>query len=559
MCKFKVFFMTILSLLIFSMGNYLESEVINTNLSGLGKEQNNSKDWILIYKKPLSLNTNLTHYYWEKEMPPYSGAYDKIGLHRLIDENIKPKATIFVLAGMTDEGRDIISDQFLENTYNAAIKKGNQYEYLLEEIDTFNNRLISRFLASNGYDVYTVDYRTTYIPEGLSGKSLSFMKDWGWNFFVGDAKEAVEKAKEVSNRKKVYLAGDSFGGMLTMNYTSRYWKDDLLGFILLDGGNGGRFRLRIPLEVWKLIESDIINNIPELPNWSYVDGLTPKIIQSLLNIFGDQILFNTLNMYSFDKDTTASGGTTDIMSLIVPLLNSAGIPVNMFPMPHYESIRKNAFNNVLLPPTDPVTGIYLEPYNPETNKPFETYLEWYSLVGYLSPLEGLFSNSFNGTNTALGQTVNMLNNTRHWPMKVLLEAISMFEFEITTSNEPIDLLGFKINFSQFADAFSKMIKDLQSNIPYKELKLLLSESSKSLYENQRYDYVNNYKNIDIPLIAFQSRLGLLGWGHLKHEIKNKDITDGGEYPEFGHVDIYTGFNVEKVNTKVLKWLNERRD
>lgn len=34
MCQFKVFFMAILALLILSMGNYLESEVINTNQSG---------------------------------------------------------------------------------------------------------------------------------------------------------------------------------------------------------------------------------------------------------------------------------------------------------------------------------------------------------------------------------------------------------------------------------------------------------------------------------------------------------------------------------------------
>jgi len=128
MYQIRIFFVFILVSLILSIGNYSKSEVINTNLSGLGKKQNNN-NWVLIYKKPLSLNSELTHYYWEKEMPPHNGAYDKIGLHRLVNENIKVKATIFVLAGMTDEGRDIISDQFLENTYKAAIEKGEQYEY----------------------------------------------------------------------------------------------------------------------------------------------------------------------------------------------------------------------------------------------------------------------------------------------------------------------------------------------------------------------------------------------------------------------------------------------
>ena len=551
----SVILFAIISILLF-LPDY--SKPANAANGGIGKNAStNNEEWKLIYSKPLSLNPEITHYYWEKEMAPYGGTYDRIGLHRLINENMKSKATIFVLAGMTDEGRDIISDQFLENTYNAAIKRGKKYESLLEELNTFNERLISRYLAANGYDVYTVDYRTTYIPEGMPGNTLSFMKDWGWDFFVGDVKAAIEKAKEVSKREKVFLAGESFGGMLTMNYTSRYWKDDLLGFILLDGGNGGRFKLKIPLEVWKLVESEIVKNIPDLPDWSFVDATTPKLLQSLINIFGDSILFDTLKMYSFDKDTAESGSTTDIMSLIAPLLNRLGVPFHMYPMPHYESLKKNAFNDILSEPVDPVTGIYLEPYNLETGKPFETYLEWYHIVGYASPLEGLFSNSINGTNTALGQAVNMLNNTRHWPMKVLMEAIQMFEFELTTSDEPIELLGFKLNFSNLPQAVSGIIKELQQNLPEKELKTLLSKNHKNLFEESKFDYVGNYKNIDIPLMAFQSKLGLLGWGHLKHEIQNKDITNGGEYPEFGHIDIYTGFNVDKVNKKVLNWLNSR--
>jgi len=66
--------------------------------------------------------------------------------------------------------------------------------------------------------------------------------------------------------------------MLAMNYTSRYWQDDIKGLIELDGGSGGKYRLRIPIELWKLVEAEFVKYIPDLPKWSVVDGsVTPKI------------------------------------------------------------------------------------------------------------------------------------------------------------------------------------------------------------------------------------------------------------------------------------------
>jgi len=57
-----------------------------------------------------------------------------------------------------------------------------------KELSTIPNRLITRYLAANGYDVYTIDYRTFYVPLDTPAEETEFMKDWGWDFFVNDAK-----------------------------------------------------------------------------------------------------------------------------------------------------------------------------------------------------------------------------------------------------------------------------------------------------------------------------------------------------------------------------------
>ena len=88
---------------------------------------------------------------------------------------------------------------------------------------------------------------------------------------------------------------------------------------------------------------------------------------------------------------------------------------------------------------------------------------------------------------------------------------------------------------------------------------LLLELIKVKHISQNFDYLGNLKKIDVPLISFQSRLGLLFWGPFNAGIKSKDVTNGGEYPEFGHMDIYTGTtNPEKVNLPTLNWLNKHR-
>lgn len=85
---------------------------------------------------------------------------------------------------------------------------------------------------------------------------------------------------------------------------------------------------------------------------------------------------------------------------------------------------------------------------------------------------------------------------------------------------------------------------------------LLTDSYKRL--NDVEEYYKDYKDINVPLIAFISRLGLLLWGPFNPEIKSSDVTLGGTYLNLGHLDIYIGTNaLENVNMPTIKWLDNR--
>jgi hypothetical protein len=171
----------------------------------------------------------------------------------------------------------------------------------------------------------------------------------------------------------------------------------------------------------------------------------------------------------------------------------------------------------------------------------------------------------------LGQAVNMAHNTRHWPMELILEAVGMFEFELTTSNEPLELLGFKVNTQALPLAVENLVEGLAGDLlgdgifsgmslrarqdAQKSLKRSLDKSYRSA--SQSLGYVEDYQKIDVPMLLFQSRLGLLLWGPIRPGIKNQDVTNGGVYKDMGHIDVYTGLNEERINRPTLEWLNRR--
>jgi hypothetical protein len=99
---------------------------------------------------------------------------------------------------------------------------------------------------------------------------LAFMRDWGWDTWISDIKELVEKAKEVSGTSRIFMAGMSDMGLGAMNYATKYWKQDLRGIILLDGAPN-QTRYLNPTSSYNL--SKAISDTSLTGKW-YNEGLT---------------------------------------------------------------------------------------------------------------------------------------------------------------------------------------------------------------------------------------------------------------------------------------------
>jgi pimeloyl-ACP methyl ester carboxylesterase len=140
----------------------------------------------------------------------------------LVKVGTEPQGVLFICPGTWSSGEQLIS--------NPLGDPWTKYENYTEAI----------YWANRGFDVYSIDYRTHFVPIYLTASQLSFMANWSWNQWISDIKEAVDMAKEVSGAKRIYMAGESFGGSAAMNYASLYWEEDLKGIILLDGGPGGK-------------------------------------------------------------------------------------------------------------------------------------------------------------------------------------------------------------------------------------------------------------------------------------------------------------------------------
>ncbi|WP_338603257.1 alpha/beta fold hydrolase [Sulfolobus tengchongensis] len=187
--------------------------------------------------------------------------YDIISLHKVSVKDGGNYA-VLVLPGTWSSGEQLVSISW------------HGVHYTIPDY----RKSIVLYLAKNGFNVYTIDYRTHFVPPYLRDKQLSFMRNWGWNSWISDIKECVNFIKKDSDQQKIFIAGESFGGIASLNYSSIYWKDDVKGLILLDGGptkSGLRPRFYNP-EVTSIEEMDSkgIYAIPSRggpnnPIWAY--------------------------------------------------------------------------------------------------------------------------------------------------------------------------------------------------------------------------------------------------------------------------------------------------
>lgn len=189
--------------------------------------------WQYVSMNKVMNNDGIHHYKWKMERPPY-GPWDKISLHRLVYKGWRlwdwpnENEVIFIIPG-TWEKSSASTD---ENTYTNL------------------------FLANRGYDVFTLDFRTSAIPprEYNQFDDLSSTAGWTYGIFREDIKACIEKVKQLTGADKIFLAGRSRGATQAYIYASKYWETDLKGLILLDGagvtaGNGNP-EMQIPEIYW---------------------------------------------------------------------------------------------------------------------------------------------------------------------------------------------------------------------------------------------------------------------------------------------------------------------
>ncbi len=177
-------------------------------------------EWTLKSESIIADNPGLLHFVWEVCLPPY-GAFDRIALHRAVHKDrVHSKRD-------NGKGKTIL---MVPGTWNAGGWSGIT--------DPAINPIV--YLANNGYDVYTMDFRVMNVP-GMDydqfaeyGVDIFPTTDWTYAVFREDIKACVEKIKEVSEVKQIFMSGFSRGATHMFIYASAY-PGDLKGLISFDG------------------------------------------------------------------------------------------------------------------------------------------------------------------------------------------------------------------------------------------------------------------------------------------------------------------------------------
>jgi pimeloyl-ACP methyl ester carboxylesterase len=288
--------------------------------------------------------------FWELERPPF-GPFDRIGLHRLVKEGIEPEGVVFILPGTWSNGEQLTTNP-PEDWWTA------------DEDHSF-----ALYLANRNFDVYAIDYRTHFVNQYLNPPDLGFMAEWGWDEWISDIKEAVELAKAVSGDDRVYIAGDSFGGSAAMNYASMYWKEDLKGILLRDGGTGAKY--------------------PELVTDSYN---LPEMIAGMVA------------MGAWAREVGSAPGSIFILQY--------------------------ADQNPTAPAINPYTGDPLEPeINPFTGLPWANIQEWAAFAIYMAWGPGVVSNIYGGYGDPAVMIHIDATFDRYWPSRLSLESAAIGDWD----------------------------------------------------------------------------------------------------------------------------------
>jgi alpha-beta hydrolase superfamily lysophospholipase len=153
-----------------------------------------------------ALTENLVETLWTAKLPPTS-RYNTVGVRRLaIRERAAYEGVLVHLPGSSSNG----------NFYTTS----ENYDFRV-------------YLANRGYDVYTVEYRTSFIPE--TETDYSCMATYKTSATLADLRKIIEFVKQKTGRQRIFLSGHSTGARYVYLYACARTAADLAGMIPMDG------------------------------------------------------------------------------------------------------------------------------------------------------------------------------------------------------------------------------------------------------------------------------------------------------------------------------------
>lgn len=141
---------------------------------------------------------------WEAARPP-RGAYDRIRVHRYRGTG-PSRAALLYLPGTNMNGQVALADE----DHNLWV-----------------------FLARRGVEVFTLDYRTAFVP-AQGGIDHGFMAGWTVDAFAEDVRAAAALARKESGKPRLFVAGFSRGAFFTYAEAGLE-PEGVAGLVALDG------------------------------------------------------------------------------------------------------------------------------------------------------------------------------------------------------------------------------------------------------------------------------------------------------------------------------------
>jgi pimeloyl-ACP methyl ester carboxylesterase len=149
-------------------------------------------------------------YEWHYVATVGPSPFDKIGLHLVATGPTPPKdpsAVVLYLPGTNMNGEVAVDD------------RANS---------------LPIFLAGDGIEVWSIDYRTHFIPPETPMSDLSELKGWTNQLFASDIEAAAQFVQERTHAPKLFVAGFSRGVEFAYLYAAMH-PGNVAGLIALDG------------------------------------------------------------------------------------------------------------------------------------------------------------------------------------------------------------------------------------------------------------------------------------------------------------------------------------